>query len=120
MNIKRGDIYWANLEPVVGAEIGKKRPAIIISNNKNNEFASTLTIIPITSREPHNAELYEVYLTKGTGGLSKDSKAKCNQIRTIDKSRILTYIGNLDNDIIRKLELAIKIQLDMTSESDRL
>ncbi len=87
-NIKKGNIYLIDLNPIVESEIGKIRPSIVISNNINNTYAKTITIVPITS-SVSKIYPFEVFIPSGTAGLEKDSKAKISQIRTIDKKRIL-------------------------------
>jgi mRNA interferase MazF len=88
MNIKRRGLYLAALDPVVGSEISKTRPVVVVSNEKNNEFSSTVTILPITSKNIQKIYPFEAFLSKGTGDLPKNSKAKADQIRTLDKNRI--------------------------------
>jgi mRNA interferase MazF len=111
MNIKRGDIYLAALDPVVGKEILKTRPAVIISNDKNNEFSGTVTILPITSKNLKRIYPFEVFLSKGSGDLPKDSKVKADQIRTLDKTHMIRLIGKLRADEIDEIEKALKIHL---------
>ena len=111
MNIKRGEIYLAALDPVVGKEISKTRPVAIVSNDKNNEFSGTVTILPITSKNLKRIYPFEVFLSKGSGNLPKDSKVKADQIRTLDKTRIITLIGKLRKDEIEEIEKALKIHL---------
>jgi mRNA interferase MazF len=84
--ILKGEIYWANLSPV-GSEISKTRPVLIVSNDINNKYAATVSILPITSTIS-KVYPFEVILHKGEGNHANDSKAKANQIRTIDKQRI--------------------------------
>ncbi|MCP4348987.1 MAG: type II toxin-antitoxin system PemK/MazF family toxin [Desulfobacterales bacterium] len=112
MNIKRGDIFLAALDPVVGKEISKTRPIVIISNDKNNEFAGTVTILSVTGRIG-KVYPFEVFLPKGTANLSADSKVKANQVRTLDKSRIVRFIGRLEADKIYQIENAVKIHLGL-------
>lgn len=109
--IKRGDIYWVKLDPIKGSEIGKTRPAVVISNNINNELADTVTIVPITS-SVGKVYPFEVLIRKGTANLADDSKAKANQIRTVDKSRLKNLIGTIPSPILEDIEKAIKIHLD--------
>ena len=71
--MKRGDIYWTNLDPTIGAEISKTRPALIVSNEINNKFANTVTVLPITSNI-RKVFPFEVLITKEESGLDKDSK----------------------------------------------
>ena len=109
--IKRGDIYWVRLDPVEGSEIGKIRPAVVISNDINNELADTITIVPVTS-SVGKVYPFEVLIRKGTANLAEDSKAKANQIRTVDKSRLKNLIGTVPLHILEEIEKAIKIHLD--------
>jgi len=113
MSIKRGEIYLAALDPVVGKEISKTRPVAVISNDKNNEFSATVTILPLTSRNLQKVYPFEVFLPKGAGNLPKDSNVKADQIRTLDKSRLLTLIGKLEGEEIIQIEKAMKIHLEL-------
>lgn len=111
--MKRGDIYFADLDPTVGTEIKKKRPVLIVSNNANNKVSNTVTIVPITSNV---TKLYpfEIKLNIEESALPKVSKAQCHQIRTISKLRIQrNRIGRLDDNIMRQIDTAIKIHLDL-------
>ena len=113
MIIKRGLIYLAALDPVVGNEIAKTRPVAVISNDKNNEFSGTVTVLPITSRNLRKIYPFEVYLAKGTANLPKNSKIKTDQIRTLDKSRLVKLIGELGVAEISAIEKALKIHLEL-------
>ena len=84
--MKRGDIYFAALDPTLGNEIKKTRPVLIVSNNQNNFASGTITIVPLTSNT-NKVFSFEVFLAKSESGLPKDSKACCQQIRTISKQR---------------------------------
>lgn len=108
--ILKGEIYWANLSPTVGSEISKTRPVLIVSNNINNQFAATTSILPITSTTD-KVYPFEVFLSKGEGNLSNDSKAKANQIRTIDKQRIGNRIGEISKAKLEEIEKAILTHL---------
>ena len=109
MNIKRGGVYLAALDPVVGREIAKTRPVVVVSNDKSNEFSGTITILPITSKNLKKIYPFEVILSKGSGNLPKNSKLKADQIRTLDKSRIVKFIGTLDKQEVDQIDKAIKI-----------
>ena len=108
--IERGEVFLVDLNPIIGAEIGKARPAVVISNNLNNIHADTVTVIPITSAI---GKIYpfEVFIKKKEGGIEKDSKAKTNQIRTIDKRRLIKKLGPLKKETIKEIEKAILIHL---------
>ena len=113
MIIKRGFIYLAALDPVVGKEIAKTRPVVVISNDKNNEFSGTVTALPLTSKNVRKIYPFEVYLGKGTGNLPKNSKIKADQIRTLDKSGLVKLIGELGKAEIEAIEKALRIHLDL-------
>ena len=111
MSIRRGEIYLASLDPVVGKEISKTRPVVVVSNDKNNEFSGTVTILPITSKRIKKIYPFEVFLSKGAGNLPKNSKVKADQIRTLDKVRIVTFMGRLEERKMTEIETAMKIHL---------
>jgi mRNA interferase MazF len=113
MNIKRGEIYLATLDPALVKEISKTRPVLIVSNDKNNLFSGTVTILPISSQNLEKVYPFEVFLPKGSGNLPKNSKVKTDQIRTIDKTRIIRHLGALTKDEVNNIGKAIKIHLDL-------
>jgi mRNA interferase MazF len=113
MIIRRGEIYLAALDPVLGREISKTRPVVVVSNDKNNAFSGTVTILPITSKNTRSAHPFEVFLIKGSANLPKDSKVKADQIRTLDKSRIVKHIGALGEKDLDTIDRAMKIHLDL-------
>lgn len=110
--MKRGEIYYADLDPTVGAEIKKKRPVLVVSNNANNKMASTVTIVPITSKT-EKVYPFEVLLEVKDTGLQKLSKAQCHQVRTISKIRIKPQkiLGLIGKGLIERVEEALKIHL---------
>jgi len=110
--ILKGEIYLADLNPTVGSEIAKTRPVLIISNDINNQYAATVTIVPITSTT-EKIYPFEVFLPKGEGNLKNDSKAKANQIRTIDKSRLKKQLGKINEETLKEIERAILIHLEI-------
>jgi mRNA interferase MazF len=111
MNIRRGEIYLAALDPVIGREIAKVRPVVVVSNDKNNEFSGTVTILPLTSQNTLTVYPFEVFLAGGKANLPKDSKIKADQIRTLDKSRIIKNIGALDKNDMGAIDKAVRIHL---------
>ncbi len=114
MNIKRGSVYLACLDPAVGNEISKTRPVVVVSNDKSNTFSGTVTVLPISSGSLKKIYPFEVFLQKGKGNLPKNSKVKANQIRTLDKSRIVKFIGDLDKSDIERIQKALMIHLDLS------
>jgi len=113
MSIRRGQIHLAALDPVVGREISKTRPVVVTSNDKSNEFSGTVTILPVSSRNLGNTYPFEVFLPEGAGKLPRDSKVKADQIRTLDKSRLVALVGSLDSEHIVEIEKAVKVHLGL-------
>jgi len=109
---KRGEIWLVSLEPVIGHEIGKTRPALIISNDQNNEYSGTVTVLPITSKTEKTYP-FETLITKEESHLPKDSKIKCNQIRTIDKMRCIKLVNMLPDEKMILVERALCIHLEI-------
>ena len=107
---ERGEIYLVCLDPTIGSEINKTRPALIISNDINNQVAQTITVIPITSNIG-KVYPFETLLTSQESGLLNNSKAKCNQIRTIDKKRLLNCLGKISTDKLKEIEKSLIIHL---------
>src|SRR3989344_4286865 len=107
IKIKRGDIVLVNLEPVKGSEQGKIRPALIIQNDVANEYSPTTIIAPITPKVYTKEFPTNVNLSQKESKLEKDSTILLNQIRTIDKSRIIKKISSVDSTIIKKVDSAI-------------
>ncbi len=114
MNIKRGAIYLAALDPTVGREIAKTRPVVVVSNTQNNIYAGTISIVPLSSKNTEKTYPFETFLPKGTANLPKNSKAKADQIRTIDKSRLVQLVGELSEQEMTQIEKAIRIHLALT------
>lgn len=111
--MKRGEIYFATLDPTVGSDIKKKRPVLIVSNNANNNVASLVTVVPITSNTT-KVYPFEVLLEVSDSGLPKRSKAQCNQIRTISKVRMISdKAGSVNEKIMHKVDSALKLHLDL-------
>lgn len=109
----RGDVYLVNLDPIVGREIGKARPAVIIQNNIGNQFSPVTIIAPISSVKEITKPLpIMIFLEKGDGGLTSNSYVDCGQIRTIDKEkRLITKLGALDKSTLNKIDIALKVSL---------
>jgi len=113
MEINRGDILLVNLNPVIGSEQGEIRPVVVIQNNLGNKFSPTTIITPITSKRYTKEFATNVEITKEESKLKLDSTILVNQIRAIDKMRIKKKIGFLDNYLMSKVDLAIKISLGL-------
>jgi mRNA interferase MazF len=107
---KRGDVYWANLDPTIGAEINKTRPCVIVSPNAANRSGSLVIVAPITKVEGKAVYFHEVFLAQGTANLPYPSKIKVFQLRCIDKGRLNQFsIGSIPAELIRLLDEKIQI-----------
>lgn len=115
MVIKRGDIFYADLSPVVGSEQDGIRPVVIIQNNLGNKYSPTVIVLPITTKFKSNLPTH-IPIKKGKSGLLKDSVILIEQVRTLDKSRLKDKIGILDNKTLEKIKNALKISLSIRAE----
>ena len=113
MQIERGELLLVNLEPVRGNEQGKIRPAVVIQNDVLNKFSPLTIIAPITSKSYSKEYPTNVFVKRGDSVLKESSTILLNQLRTIDKKRIIKKIGYLDRLLMKKVDLAIKICLDL-------
>lgn len=113
MEIKRGDIFLVNLDPIKGSEQGGVRPVLILQNNIANQYSPITIVAAITSKIFDKEFPTNVFLPKKDSGLDRDSTAMLNQIRTIDKSRVMKNIGRLNEALIKKVNLAVKVSLDI-------
>lgn len=110
---KRGDIFWVNLDPTIGTEIRKQRPAIVISNNAANRRYHQVTVVPLTSQKTQQVELFQVFLPVEETGLDKDSKALAEQIRTVSKIRLGNRAGHITSILMKNLDQALKLHLGL-------
>ncbi len=113
MIIERGDIFLANLEPIKGSEQGGIRPVLLIQNNISNQNSPVIIISAITSKTFEKEYPTNVFISKQDSKLNKDSTILLNQIRTIDRSRIIKKLSSLDNFLMKKVDMAIKISLGL-------
>lgn len=113
--IKRGDIFYADLNPFIGSEQGGVRPVVIIQNDIGNKYSSTVIVAIITSRPKTNLPTHIEILGNG---LREGSIACLEQIRTIDKCRLREYIGHLDAELMEKVESAINISFGIQNKKE--
>ncbi len=113
MIVKRGDIFYADLSPVVGSEQGGVRPVLVVQNDIGNKYSPTVIVAAITSRI-NKAKMPTHIEIKGEDyGLSKDSVILLEQIRTIDKKRLKERIGHVDESVIETVNEAVSISLGL-------
>ncbi|MBI2632725.1 type II toxin-antitoxin system PemK/MazF family toxin [Candidatus Pacearchaeota archaeon] len=113
MEIKRGDVLLVNLKPIIGSEQGGIRPVLIIQNDIGNKYSPVVIVAAITSKISKEYPT-NVFLSRKDSKLDKDSVVLLNQIRTIDKGRIIKKISSLDTELMRKIDLALKVSLDLS------
>ena len=112
MTVKRGDIFFADLSPVVGSEQGGVRPVLIIQNDVGNKYSPTVIAAAITSRRGKSRRPTHIELCsagRARGGLSRDSIVLLEQIRTIDKQRLGERMGHLDDEAMARVDGAIAV-----------
>lgn len=113
MNIKRGDIYYADLSPVVGSEQGGLRPVLIIQNDVGNKYSPTVIAAAITSKMAKSKLPTHIDLYADKVGLTKDSVVLLEQIRTIDKQRLKEKMGHLDEEFMTEINNAIAVSFGL-------
>ena len=113
MKIRKGDIYYADLRPVVGSEQGGVRPVLIIQNNMGNRFSPTVIAAAITSRQGKRALPTHIRLGDELQGLHDNSMVLLEQIRTIDRARLKEYIGRLNTNTMHEIDHAIAVSFGL-------
>lgn len=113
MSIKRGEIFYAELNPVVGSEQGGIRPVLVIQNDIGNQYSPTTIIVAITSQISKAKLPTHVEVKARRSGLERDSVILTEQIRTIDKSRLKEKVAVLDEEIMLRVDEAIEVSLGL-------
>ena len=113
MSVRRGDIYYADLSPVVGSEQGGLRPVLIIQNDVGNRYSPTVIAAAITSRMGKTRLPTHIDIYADKAGLAKDSVILLEQIRTIDKTRLREKMGHIDDVLMQKVNNAITISFGL-------
>ena len=104
--IRRGDVFLVNLDPVVGSEVGKTRPAVVLQNDLANRTSPTVTVVPI-STNIRRIFPFQVRIPAGEGGLTRESKVLCEQIRTLARSRLSQHLGSLSAQRLQEIRAAL-------------
>jgi mRNA interferase MazF len=115
MRIYKGDIFYADLTPVVGCEQGGIRPVLIIQNNIGNRYSPTVIVAAITSRTEKNPLPTHIQLHSQQYGLRQNSLVLLEQVRTIDRSRLHEYIGHLDISQIQLVDEALIVSFGLNT-----
>ncbi len=111
--VKRGDVFFADLSPVVGSEQGGTRPVLIIQNDIGNRFSPTVIIAAITAQIQKAKLPTHVEIDAKKYGFERDSVILLEQLRTIDKSRLTDRITHLDDELMEKVDIALEISLGL-------
>lgn len=109
MNVKRGELYYADLSPVVGSEQGGVRPVLVVQNDVGNKYSPTIIAAAVTSKINKAKLPTHIELPSSTYGLARDSVILLEQIRTLDKRRLKEKIGELNEATMSKVDKAILI-----------
>jgi mRNA interferase MazF len=117
--VKRGDIYYADLSPVVGSEQGGMRPVLIIQNDVGNRYSPTVIAAAITSRMGKTKLPTHIDVHAQRAGLAKDSIVLLEQLRTLDKRRLREKMGHLDDVMMREIDSAIAVSLGLLPHTAR-
>ncbi len=113
MIVKRGEIYYADLSPVVGSEQGGVRPVLIVQNDVGNKYSPTVIAAAITSRTAKNDLPTHIFVDASTCGLTRDSIVLLEQMRTLDKRRLRERMGALDAPLMLQIDRAISVSLGL-------
>ncbi|MBQ4366061.1 MAG: type II toxin-antitoxin system PemK/MazF family toxin [Clostridia bacterium] len=115
MTVKRGDIFFADLRPVVGSEQGGIRPVLIVQNDVGNQFSPTVIAAAITSRTDKTPLPTHILVDAKNSGLQKDSVVLLEQVRTLDKRRLRTRMGALNESDMARIDSAIYVSLGLAA-----
>ncbi len=113
MVVKRGDIFYADLSPVVGSEQGGVRPVLVIQNDIGNKYSPTIIVAAVTSQINKSKLPTHLELSASEFGLTKDSVVLLEQLRTIDKKRLREKVCRLDGSLMKKIDRALQISLGL-------
>lgn len=116
MKVQRGDIYYADLSPVVGSEQGGIRPVLIVQNDIGNRFSPTVIAAAITSQKDKAQLPTHIHVHSGENGLAKDSIVLLEQIRTLDKRRLREHMGHLDEQSMAQVNRALRISFGLQTD----
>lgn len=110
---RRGDVYLVRLDPTVGHEIQKTRPAVVVQENTLNRFSGTTIVAPITSQIGTRVYPSEVLVRDGEGGLAHDSLVLTQQLRTLDRARLVRRLGSVRRETLRSIDEALLVTLGL-------
>ncbi|MDR1101016.1 MAG: type II toxin-antitoxin system PemK/MazF family toxin [Clostridiales bacterium] len=112
MCVKKGDIYYADLSPTKGSEQGGVRPVIVVQNDVGNEHSPTTIIVPLTSKTDKPSLPTHIKIYNNNWGLSRNSTVLAEQVRVVDKTRLLSKIGRIDACMTQRIDEVLKVNFD--------
>ena len=118
-NVRRGEIYYADLSPVVGSEQGGMRPVLIVQNDVGNRYSPTVIAAAITSQQNKAKLPTHIEISAKSVGLSKNSVVLLEQIRTLDKRRLKERMGSLDTEMMHRVDDAIAVSFGLRTENEQ-
>ena len=111
---RRGELYWVDLDPARGSEQAGRRPGLIVSNDTGNRFAPVVIVAAVTTRTPRRDYPVNVRVPSPAGtGLAPGSTVLCSQLTTVAKDRLGRYVGSLPPDLMRQVDDALRVALDL-------
>ena len=113
MSIARGDVLRIEPDPAVGSEMKKSRPCVVVQRDSANEKSPVVIVCPVSDARGRPGNLLSVAVARGTGGLTKDSLIRCNQIRVVDKARIAQHLGSLPSQVMKQVDAGLRLILDL-------
>lgn len=111
--VTRGTVVRVNLDPIIGSEMNKTRPCVVVQNNVGNQHSNCTIVVPISECDERHSRPLPVWVLvkKNEGGLSKDSYVTANHIRTVDEKRFVEVLGRLSDTTMREVDKALKMSL---------
>ena len=120
MEVHRGEVFYADLSPVVGSEQGGVRPVLVVQNDVGNKFSPTIIVAAVTSQLNKAKLPTHVPIHADKNGLDRDSVVLLEQLRTIDKKRLREHIGTVDDEVIGVVDDALSVSLGIAARNRRL
>lgn len=118
--IKRGELFYANLDPVIGSEQGGTRPVLIIQNDVGNKYSPTTIVVATITSKTGKSKLPTHVPLSHVPGLERDSLLLLEQLRTIDRSRLQSYIGRIDPETMKQVDQALAVSIGLTNDGKRV
>ena len=113
MTIARGDVLRVALDPTLGSKIKKARPCVVVQRASANQTSPLIIVCPLTDAAGRAGNALNIPIERGIGGTTKDSVVRVNQIRSVDKSRVLKHLGALPGTVMQRVDAGLRLILDL-------